>query len=159
MSAYTEGVRELACEIFELMAEGLGVPHTSVFSRFITDTDNDSVLRLNHYPSISLNKDLYNFNKDNMNTKVGFGEHSDPQILTLLRSNDVAGLQISLQDGVWIPVSPDPSAFCVIVGDVLEVCHAVMILGFSILFSHSCSFRGKKKKKILFYYYALTFIC
>ena len=119
VSAYTEAVRELACEILELIAEGLGVPETSVFSRLIRDVDSDSVLRLNHYPPIHCNKDRdksYNY------SKVGFGEHSDPQILTILRSNNVGGLQISLQDGVWIPVTPDPSAFCVNVGDVLEVC-------------------------------------
>ncbi|KAH1210727.1 Gibberellin 2-beta-dioxygenase 4 [Glycine max] len=112
VTAYTEGVRELACEILELMAEGLGVPDTWFFSRLIREVDSDSVLRFNHYPPIILNKDCF---KDNHNhTKViGFGEHSDPQILTILRSNDVAGLQISLQDGVWNPVAPDPLAFCV----------------------------------------------
>ncbi|RZC04346.1 gibberellin 2-beta-dioxygenase 2-like [Glycine soja] len=116
LSAYTEAVRELACEILELIAEGLGVPDTRAFSRFIRDVDSDSVLRLNHYPPI-INKD-----KDmSQYSKVGFGEHSDPQIITILRSNDVGGLQISLQDGVWIPVTPDPSAFYVNVGDVLEV--------------------------------------
>ncbi|KAL2580463.1 hypothetical protein AAZX31_15G131400 [Glycine max] len=120
VSAYTEGVRELACEILELMAEGLGVPDTWFFSRLIREVDSDSVLRFNHYPPIILNKDCF---KDNHNhTKViGFGEHSDPQILTILRSNDVPGLQISLQDGVWNPVAPDPSAFCVNVGDLLQV--------------------------------------
>ncbi|KHN03259.1 Gibberellin 2-beta-dioxygenase 2 [Glycine soja] len=119
LSAYTEAVRELACEILELIAEGLGVPDTWIFSRFIRDVDSDSVLRLNHYPPI-INKDN---NKDMSQkfTKVGFGEHSDPQIITILRSNEVGGLQISLQDGVWIPVTPDPSAFYVNVGDVLEV--------------------------------------
>ncbi|RZB64507.1 Gibberellin 2-beta-dioxygenase 2 [Glycine soja] len=119
VSAYTEGVRELACEILELMAEGLGVPDTWFFSRLIREVDSDSVLRFNHYPPIILNKDCF---KDNHNhTKViGFGEHSDPQILTILRSNDVPGLQISLQDGVWNPVAPDPSAFCVNVGDLLQ---------------------------------------
>ncbi|KAH1209007.1 Gibberellin 2-beta-dioxygenase 2 [Glycine max] len=122
VSAYTEGVRELACEILELMAEGLGVPDTWFFSRLIREVDSDSVLRFNHYPPIILNKDCF---KDNHNhTKViGFGEHSDPQILTILRSNDVPGLQISLQDGVWNPVAPDPSAFCVNVGDLLQVYH------------------------------------
>ena len=112
-------MRELACEILELIAEGLGVPDTWIFSRFIRDVDSDSVLRLNHYPPI-INKDN---NKDMSQkfTKVGFGEHSDPQIITILRSNEVGGLQISLQDGVWIPVTPDPSAFYVNVGDVLEV--------------------------------------
>ncbi|KAH1088300.1 hypothetical protein GLYMA_07G236100v4 [Glycine max] len=117
LSAYTEAVRELACEILELIAEGLGVPDTRAFSRFIRDVDSDSVLRLNHYPPI-INKDK---DKDmSQYSKVGFGEHSDPQIITILRSNDVGGLQISLQDGVWIPVTPDPSAFYVNVGDVLE---------------------------------------
>ncbi|CAK8531523.1 unnamed protein product [Lathyrus sativus] len=114
--AYTEGVKELACEILELMAEGLGVPNTSIFSTFITQLDNDSILRFNHYPPKN-SKDRDNSNSYN----VGFGEHSDPQILTILRSNDVPGLQISLQHGVWNPVVPDPSAFCVNVGDLLQV--------------------------------------
>ncbi|AES68792.1 gibberellin 2-oxidase [Medicago truncatula] len=39
----------------------------------------------------------------------------------ILRSNDVSGLQISLQHGLWIPVNPDPEALCVNIGDVLEV--------------------------------------
>ena len=39
LSAYTEAVRELACEILELIAEGLGVPDTWIFSRFIRDVD------------------------------------------------------------------------------------------------------------------------
>ncbi|EEF43140.1 gibberellin 2-beta-dioxygenase 2 [Ricinus communis] len=130
VSGYIEAVRGVACEILDLMAEGLGVPDTSVFSRLIRDVESDSILRLNHYPSIptaaattilctsnSRDKDTspsYN------NNRVGFGEHTDPQILTLLTSNDVGGLQISLNDGVWVPVSPDPTAFCVNVGDVLQ---------------------------------------
>lgn len=118
MSSYTEAVKELACEILELMAEGLGVPDTKVFSSLIRDIDSDSVLRLNHYPPTLTVKD----NNSTSNNKVGFGEHSDPQILTILRSNDVPGLQISPQHGLWIPVNPDPSAFCLNVGDVLEVC-------------------------------------
>lgn len=117
VSAYTEAVQELACEILELMAEGLGVSNTSIFSTFITQLDNDSILRFNHYPPKHSNKDIDNSNSYNL----GFGEHSDPQILTILRSNDVPGLQISLQHGVWNPVVPDPSAFCVNVGDLLQV--------------------------------------
>ncbi|CAL0300984.1 unnamed protein product [Lupinus luteus] len=119
VSAYTDAVRKLACEILELMAEGIGVPNKFCFSRFIKEVDSDSLLRLNHYPHNITNNN--NNNKGCNHTKVGFGEHSDPQILTILRSNDVGGLQISLQDGVWNPVIPDPSAFCVNVGDLLEV--------------------------------------
>ncbi|OIV95282.1 hypothetical protein TanjilG_07438 [Lupinus angustifolius] len=121
VSAYTEAVKKLACEILEVMAEGLGVPDRSFFSSLINHIDSDSILRLNHYPPIiNNNKDRDKSSSYNY-TKVGFGEHSDPQILTILRSNDVGGLQISPEDGVWIPVTPDPSAFCVNVGDVLEV--------------------------------------
>ncbi|XP_004486576.1 gibberellin 2-beta-dioxygenase 2-like [Cicer arietinum] len=111
VSAYTKGVKELACKILELIAEGLGVHDTSIFSRFIRHVHNDSLLRLNHYPPIP----------PILSNRVGFGEHSDPQIITILRSNDVAGLQISLQDGMWNPVTPHPSAFCVNVGDLLQV--------------------------------------
>ncbi|KAJ9154638.1 hypothetical protein P3X46_027956 [Hevea brasiliensis] len=120
VSGYIEAVRELACELLDLVAEGLRVPDTSVFSRLIRDVDSDSILRLNHYPPMPiLCKDNDTSSSYNTN-RVGFGEHSDPQILTLLRSNDVGGLQISLNDSVWFPVSPDPSAFCVNVGDVLQ---------------------------------------
>lgn len=120
MSGYIEAVRELACELLDLMAEGLWVPDRSVFSRLIRDDDSDSIIRLNHYPAMPiLCKDKDSSSPCNHN-KVGFGEHSDPQILTILRSNDVGGLQISLNDGAWVPVTPDPTAFCVNVGDLLQ---------------------------------------
>ncbi|MED6201797.1 hypothetical protein PIB30_098616, partial [Stylosanthes scabra] len=114
VSAYRDAVEELACEILELMAEGLGVPNTSIFTTFIKDADSDSLLRFNHYPPPPPPLPT-------SPPSLGFGEHSDPQILTLLRSNDVSGLQISLQHGVWIPVIPDPSAFSVNIGDLLQV--------------------------------------
>lgn len=110
VNGYVKGVRELACSILELMAEGLGVPERSVLSNFLRDSDSDSLLRLNHYPPLQ------------PSNRIGFGEHTDPQILTILTSNDVSGLQISPQHGFWVPVSPHPStAFCVIVGDALQV--------------------------------------
>ncbi|KAF3608340.1 hypothetical protein DY000_02048059, partial [Brassica cretica] len=49
VNCYIEAVRQLAHEILELTAEGLGVPpHT--FSRLISSVDSDSILRVNHYP-------------------------------------------------------------------------------------------------------------
>ncbi|GLT98934.1 hypothetical protein SLE2022_164080 [Rubroshorea leprosula] len=112
-TAYIESVKELACEILERMAEALCVTDASVWSRMIRDDDSDSLFRLNHYPP----SDLLQGDDD---LQVGFGEHTDPQILTMLRSNDVGGLQISVHDGMWVPVPPDPNAFCVNVGDVLQ---------------------------------------
>ncbi|CAN0885275.1 Gibberellin 2-beta-dioxygenase 2, partial [Linum grandiflorum] len=47
---YIEEVKELACEILDLAAEGLRLPNKYVFSRLIRDVQNDSVIRVNHYP-------------------------------------------------------------------------------------------------------------
>ncbi|KAK1380378.1 Gibberellin 2-beta-dioxygenase 2 [Heracleum sosnowskyi] len=109
---YVEAVKKLACNILEMMAEGLGMTDSSVFSRLIRADDSDLLLRFNHYPPYD----------HHLNTNsIGFGEHTDPQILTILRSNCVSGLQISIEDGVWIPVTSDPSACFVNVGDLLQV--------------------------------------
>ncbi|KAD6120206.1 hypothetical protein E3N88_11477 [Mikania micrantha] len=86
------------------------------FSRLIQDVDSDSCFRANHYPGVKPES-----NQPKPAHRIGFGEHSDPQIFTILRSNDVPGLQISTVDGLWIPVTTDPTDFCVFVGDVLEV--------------------------------------
>lgn len=110
---YVHAVRGLTCEILDLAAEGLGVRDRFVFSRLIRDVHSDSILRLNHYPPVE--------DWDPHNSRVGFGDHSDPRILTLLRSNNVGGFQIRLNDGLWVPVPPDPTGFYVLVGDALQV--------------------------------------
>ncbi|MBA0790736.1 hypothetical protein Gohar_015367 [Gossypium harknessii] len=116
---YIEAVKELASEVLDLVAEGLSIPDKHVFSRQIKDVQSDSILRFNHYPPVKNQDPSSKACKEN---QIGFGEHSDPQILTILRSNDVAGLEICLQDdGFWIPVPPDPTQFYVIIGDALRV--------------------------------------
>ncbi|CAL9009260.1 unnamed protein product [Prunus brigantina] len=117
---YTEAVKELACEILDLVGEGLWVSDKSVFSRFIRDVQSDSILRLNHYPAVKDPSPKQQLQPYGNNNRIGFGEHSDPQILTILRSNNVGGLQISLHDGLWVPVPPDPNHFFVMVGDALQ---------------------------------------
>jgi len=121
VTCYVEAIKQLACEILDLTAEGLRLPpHT--FSKLIRAVDSDSVLRLNHYPSS--NQFLSGAKVSDMSVslpRVGFGEHTDPQILTVLRSNRVGGLQVAFPDGRWVSVSPDPSTFCVNVGDLLQV--------------------------------------
>nr|AAT92093.1 GA 2-oxidase 1 [Nerium oleander] len=129
VSSYVAAVRELACEILDLIGEGLRVPDTSVFSKLIKDVESDSLLRLNHYPPLHRDRDtspssLHHHVRHNpphqSNSRIGFGEHTDPQILTILKSNAVAGLQISVDEGIWVPVTPHPTAFFVNVGDVLQ---------------------------------------
>nr|GMD77485.1 gibberellin 2-beta-dioxygenase 2-like [Ipomoea batatas] len=127
VKGYVEALRELACKILELMAEGLHIQETSVFSNLIKDVHSDSIFRLNHYPSLSRSTSL----SPTFSDMVGFGEHTDPQILTILKSNDVDGLQISFKDGVWVPVSPEPrSAFFINAltnGRFMSVRHRVML--------------------------------
>lgn len=135
---YIEAAKGLTCEILDLVAEGLWVQDKFSLSKLIKEVHSDSLLRINQYPPVSLkgNKNwdtsklephqLQNQNNNinnnsNNNNNIGFGEHSDPQILTIMRSNDVDGLQISTHDGLWIPVPPDPNEFFVMVGDALQV--------------------------------------
>ncbi|XP_027100215.2 gibberellin 2-beta-dioxygenase 2 [Coffea arabica] len=140
VNEYIEAVRKLACEILELAAEGLWVPDKSVFSKVIQDVNSDSCFRINHYPPSTTTTTTTSTspfsNSKSPNSpppRVGFGEHSDPQILTILRSNDVPGLQICCtpakddddddddeDEGLWISVPPDPSQFCVFVGDAFQ---------------------------------------
>ncbi|KAJ1261818.1 hypothetical protein BS78_09G059700 [Paspalum vaginatum] len=139
VNEYVGAARQLACEILDLLGEGLGLRDTRYFSKLITDTDSDSLLRINHYPPACTVHKLDHDDQCKMKTsvrtktsngvnpsagaRIGFGEHSDPQILSLLRANDVDGLQVLLNSEgkeVWVQVPADPSAFFVNVGDLLQ---------------------------------------
>lgn len=119
VTTYVEAVRELACEVLDILGEGLELEDERAFSKLIRDGESDSLVRLNHYPPYYGSPAK---NKDEKDSRIGFGEHSDPQILTILRSNDVEGLQIqpASNERVWIPVKSDPSAFFINVGDALQ---------------------------------------
>ena len=105
----------MACEILDLMAEGLKIQPKNVLSKLLMDKQSDSMFRLNHYPPCP---GLQALNAENT---IGFGEHTDPQIISVLRSNNTSGLQISVRDGSWISVPPDQSSFFINVGDSLQV--------------------------------------
>ncbi|XP_016432249.1 gibberellin 2-beta-dioxygenase 2 [Nicotiana tabacum] len=137
---YVNAVKNLACDILELVAEGLRTQDKSIFSNLISDSQNDSCFRINHYPPLTAPNHQQEFNHNwdpspveqerlhispplptvGSKSRIGFGEHTDPQILTILRSNDVNGLQICSHDGFWIPVPPDPNEFFVFVGDSFQ---------------------------------------
>uniref|UniRef100_A0A0E0JHZ1 gibberellin 2beta-dioxygenase n=1 Tax=Oryza punctata TaxID=4537 RepID=A0A0E0JHZ1_ORYPU len=129
---YVEAVRQLACHVLDLLGEGLGLRDPTSLTRLITATDNDSLLRINHYPPSCATATRCAGGGGEpksggaTTTTIGFGEHTDPQIVSVLRANDVNGLQLLLQPGtaagddVWVPVPPDPSAFFINVGDLLQ---------------------------------------
>lgn len=114
VSEYLSSVRKMACEILELLADGLMIQPRNVFSKLLMDEQSDSVFRLNHYPPCP---ELQGLNGKCM---IGFGEHTDPQIISVLRSNNTSGLEI-LRNGSWISVPPDENSFFINVGDSLQV--------------------------------------
>jgi hypothetical protein len=111
LNEYIAAVRRMTCTVLELMADGLGLDEKDAFTRLVLDRESDSMLRVNHYPPRpELRQQL-----------TGFGEHTDPQIISVLRSNDTSGLEISLRDGSWVSVPADRDSFFVNVGDALQV--------------------------------------
>ncbi|XP_040380397.1 gibberellin 2-beta-dioxygenase 3-like [Oryza brachyantha] len=117
LEEYTRAVREVGGRVMELMAEGLGVAaeEREVLRRMVVGREgSEEMVRVNHYPPCLLpaGRDC---------GVTGFGEHTDPQIISVLRSNCTAGLQILLRDARWVPVPPDPDSFFVNVGDSLQV--------------------------------------
>ncbi|CAL1403134.1 unnamed protein product [Linum trigynum] len=112
---YVAAVKAMTVEVLEAVAEGLGIEPRNALSRLVKGEDSDSCLRLNHYPPCPEVQPLSGQNL------IGFGEHTDPQIISVLRSNNTTGLQICLRDGTWVSVPPDHSSFFINVGDALQV--------------------------------------
>ncbi|OQU77607.1 hypothetical protein SORBI_3009G077500 [Sorghum bicolor] len=123
LDEYIAAVRRMTCTVLELMAQGLGLDDdTAVFSRLVLDRDSDSMLRVNHYPPRPETAAAAGEPAEVRRPRLtGFGEHTDPQIISVLRSNDTAGLEISLRDGSWVSVPSDTQSFFVNVGDALQV--------------------------------------
>lgn len=117
MNDYVTSVKSMACEILELLADEMKLQPINVFSKLLKDEQSDSVFRLNHYPPCP----EFQENEKNDRKLVGFGEHTDPQIISVLRSNNTSGLEISLRDGSWMSVPPDSNSFFINVGDSLQV--------------------------------------
>lgn len=114
LNEYVSAMRKLVCEVLELVAEGLGIQPRNILSKLVTNEESDSMLRFNHYPPCPQLQEPDC-------SLTGFGEHTDPQIISVLRSNNTSGLQISLRDGSWVTVPPDQDSFFINVGDSLQV--------------------------------------
>ncbi|CAN6359173.1 unnamed protein product [Urochloa humidicola] len=115
LEEYTAAVREVGGLVLELIAEGLGVDRALLRAMVVGREGGDELMRVNYYPPCPLRA------QGDFCGLTGFGEHTDPQIISVLRSNCTAGLQIKFRDGTWVPVPPDPESFFVNVGDSLQV--------------------------------------
>ncbi|KAI3456008.1 hypothetical protein Pfo_012671 [Paulownia fortunei] len=115
VNEYVSAVRNMACEVLEMIADELEIGDRDILSRLIRDEKSDSCFRLNHYPPCPELQALSG------RSLIGFGEHTDPQIISVVRSNNASGLQICLRDGTWVSVPPDHTTFFFNVGDSLQV--------------------------------------
>ncbi|EAZ13590.1 hypothetical protein OsJ_03506 [Oryza sativa Japonica Group] len=114
LNEYISGVRKVAVRVMEAMSEGLGIAQADALSALVTAEGSDQVFRVNHYPPCRALQGLGC-------SVTGFGEHTDPQLVSVLRSNGTSGLQIALRDGQWVSVPSDRDSFFVNVGDSLQV--------------------------------------
>jgi isopenicillin N synthase-like dioxygenase len=94
----------------EVLAKGLPYNNKDIFKDFCTDPL--AVVRLLHYPPQP--------NLDDPKQR-GAGAHTDFGAITLLLQDDKGGLQVLNEaTGNWIDVKPNPDAYVVNVGDMLE---------------------------------------
>ena len=103
---YMQSIVTLGHRVMGLLAQGLGLDQSFFFERYTHDPT--ILFRIFNYPSVSLEHDEW-----------GVGAHTDYGFLTLLRQDEVAGLQVRHGDE-WLEVPVVPRSFVCNVGDMLE---------------------------------------
>eukprot|EP01127_Copromyxa_protea_P024719 TRINITY_DN987_c0_g1_i1.p1 TRINITY_DN987_c0_g1~~TRINITY_DN987_c0_g1_i1.p1 ORF type:complete len:241 (-),score=21.45 TRINITY_DN987_c0_g1_i1:67-789(-) len=110
MYRYWDAMTQLLSEIMEITAISLNLPHDYFKQAY---ADPESVLRLGFYPA-----------KSSSSLKEGqlrYGEHTDFTGFTILRQDQVSGLQVKFPSGNWIDCLPVKNSFVVNAGDMIQV--------------------------------------
>ncbi len=102
--AYYRALSSVAAQLMSVMAVALELP-ANYFDRLI-DRPITS-MRAIHYPATP----------SAPGPALRAGAHSDYGTLTILRTDDVEGLQVRADDGSWKDIEPDPRYFIVNLGD------------------------------------------
>lgn len=109
VDAYMAAVTALGHRVMARIAESLGLPSDYFAARY---TAEPLVLfRLFLYPSRPV--------PPGTEAVAGVGEHTDYGLLTLLRQDDVGGLEVKTEDG-WLAAPPIPGSFVCNIGDMLD---------------------------------------
>lgn len=106
---YMAAATRLGHTLMEGIALSLGLP-TSYFAERYT-TDPLILFRIFNYPTQPV--------PANLDVQWGVGEHTDYGLLTILRQDDIGGLQVRTAQG-WIDATPVPDAFVINIGDMLD---------------------------------------
>lgn len=104
---YMGQIEHLARQLLELLTEGLGLEPTT-FNHYV-DQERMMSMRFNLYPPCPQPE-----------LAIGLRAHTDPHLLTILHQDEIAGLQVQIDDE-WITVKPRPDCFVVNVGDLFQV--------------------------------------
>jgi isopenicillin N synthase-like dioxygenase len=100
-------IEKLARELLELLTEGLGLERDR-FNHYV-EKERMMSMRFNLYPPCPQPE-----------LAIGLRAHTDPHLLTILHQDEVAGLQVFI-DEQWVTVKPLPDCFVVNVGDLFQV--------------------------------------
>jgi isopenicillin N synthase-like dioxygenase len=105
---YVDALTELGHALVAGLAMSLGLPA----SYFRDDLTRDPLVlfRIFHYPSVAPIEST---------APWGVGEHTDYGLLTILRQDQVGGLQVKTPGG-WIDAPPIPGTFVCNIGDMLD---------------------------------------
>lgn len=107
--AYMAALTQLGHTLMKGLALSLGLDGSYFADRYTT---NPLVLfRIFHYPPVA--------QKPGEAVSWGVGEHTDYGVLTILKQDDVGGLQVK-SNARWINAPPVPNAFVCNIGDMLD---------------------------------------
>jgi isopenicillin N synthase-like dioxygenase len=106
---YLTEMKRLGDLLIELISLSLELPEDYFKNRYTNDPTE--LFRIFHYPPVSPELEAQ--------YPWGVGEHTDYGLLTILKQDDVGGLEVKVGTE-WIPVPPHPGTLVCNVGDMLD---------------------------------------
>ena len=106
---YMAALTDLGHALMGGLALSLGLEPGYFRERFMADPL--TLFRIFHYPPVTL--------KPEAEEQWGVGEHTDYGVLTILRQDDVGGLQVKTRSR-WIDAPPVPNSYVCNIGDMLD---------------------------------------
>lgn len=103
---YLDAMHSLGDQLMAGLGLSLGLEEDFFRENFTGEPTE--LFRIFHYPPPPKDHDVW-----------GVGEHTDYGLLTILKQDDVGGLEVKSRDG-WVPAPPIPGSFVCNIGDMLD---------------------------------------
>lgn len=108
--AYIRHVEQLGHSLMKGVSLGLGLEPDYIYRHYTSDPL--VLFRIFHYPPLQANRVI--------DAPFGVGEHTDYGLITILKQDEVGGLQIKVESE-WIKAPFIPNTFVCNIGDMLEI--------------------------------------